>query len=384
MSPTRLPVPSGRAPGWRWCLAVLLASVLGALLLVPAGAAAAQGDRTLVGGALMVSDPIGGDLRALGGRVVLATAIDGDAFVAGGNVQVGGELAHDLTVLGGKLTLTGQIGGDARVFGGSVDIAPTGALAGDLFVIGGRVYLDSTVAGNVRVVAGRLELGPSARIGGTLRYHAGSGVVRHPDAVVGPGASDGAPGIADPERSSGSPGDPGAGSAAATSNRESGWFGEWFSAWNLMWVLLAALVAAVAPRLAQRVGADLVDRTGLSLVSGVGVFVIVPALALLFAITIIGIPVALVLAFGYALGLALAYVMGVVGLADRALRRWGGAAAASGPTLGWRVGAAAAAMAVFSALTAMSSWAGLLAFGTMLAGLGAWVLPWIGGRRTRA
>jgi hypothetical protein len=46
------------------------------------------------------------------------------------------------------------------------------------------------------------------------------------------------------------------------------------------------------------------------------------------------------------------------------------------------VGAAVLAMVVFAGLTAASSWAGVLAFGVMLAGLGAWVLPWFAaGRR---
>jgi hypothetical protein len=96
-------------------------------------------------------------------------------------------------------------------------------------------------------------------------------------------------------------------------------------------------------------------------------------LALLLLLTIIGIPLALIVAALYMAALPLAYVAAAVGLGDWALTRWQAARAA---VWGWRVGAATLALVLLNALGHVPWLGALLGFAVLLAGLGAMLLQW--------
>lgn len=72
-------------------------------------------------------------------------------------------------------------GGDVVRFGGSVNVAEGETIPGDVVVIGGTAHVMGTVGGDVVVVGGSLELGPKAMVdgdavvvGGSLRRDAGA------------------------------------------------------------------------------------------------------------------------------------------------------------------------------------------------------------------
>jgi hypothetical protein len=74
----------------------------------------------------------------------------------------------DVAVLGGNLDITGVIEGDAAVFGGN--IKNRGTIDGELHVIGGTVYLDSAsvVTGDISMVGGTVERHENAEVLGKV------------------------------------------------------------------------------------------------------------------------------------------------------------------------------------------------------------------------
>jgi hypothetical protein len=86
-------------------------------------------------------DTVDDDVTVQGGNAEIEGVIDGDLAVMGGIVEVSGLIDGDVAVFGGNLDITGTIDGDAAVMGGN--ITNRGIITGDLFVVGGTVRLDS-------------------------------------------------------------------------------------------------------------------------------------------------------------------------------------------------------------------------------------------------
>lgn len=161
-------------------------------------------DTYAAGGQLEVTQPAKGDLLLAGGQVSVTAAVGGDLSAAGGSVKVEGNVRDDLRVFGGEVTVRGDIGGDALIAGGRITITKDAVVSGDVFVVGSTITIEGRVRGNLRVegtevnllgtVDGSVEsrsqrlnfsasigrsatiaakqwyVGDRARIGGNLRY----------------------------------------------------------------------------------------------------------------------------------------------------------------------------------------------------------------------
>jgi hypothetical protein len=94
-------------------------------------------------------------------------------MILGGNhtYQAGETLSGELVIVSGTVLLEGgaYLAGSIYMLGGNLDI--NGEIAGDLSIIGGNGLLgpQARVGGNVNLAGGRLERSPSALIAGTLR-----------------------------------------------------------------------------------------------------------------------------------------------------------------------------------------------------------------------
>jgi hypothetical protein len=117
---------------------------------------------------LPASDTIDEDVTVTGGNARIDGVINGDLAVMGGRVEVNGMVDGDVAVLGGNLEIVGSIAGDAAVFGGN--IKNRGNIEGELHVIGGTVYLDSAsvVAGDISMVGGTVERHEDAQVLGKV------------------------------------------------------------------------------------------------------------------------------------------------------------------------------------------------------------------------
>jgi len=101
------------------------------------------------------------------------SSIVGNYYGAGDTVEIAGSVKSDVIVAGGNVIVSGAVGGDVIAAGGNIRI--TGPVGGNVRVVGGNVEIYGTVARNVMVGSGTLVIGESAKISGQIT--AGSGTM---------------------------------------------------------------------------------------------------------------------------------------------------------------------------------------------------------------
>lgn len=272
MSPRHRTVRSG--------IALLLALTL--VLSVVPGLAAAE-SRT--GGTVVVGpdETVRGDLDAFAGSIVVRGTVTGDVNAFGGDVFVaeGGRIGGDLNGAAGSIRIAGTVEG--TVAGGSGDLAVLeSGVVGALEAGAGTVTIDGTVRGDATVGAERLVVGSTGVIAGDLRYDAGE--------FVNDGTVEGRV-VRDEGISAGPQFEPVAGVGEVVL----GIYG--FLANLVLGAILLLLLPGFSSRVADRALSDPLRSGGVGLLALVGI----PVVLVLFAVTIIGIPITIVGAILFAI-----------------------------------------------------------------------------------
>ena len=249
-------------------------TVLALVGSLAAGPAIVAGEETRTGGTVIVEEgETVEDLTVAGGTVVIDGTVEGELRVVGGTVTIDGDV-EDLAVLGGDVRITGDVSGDLQIVGGNVWISETATVGGSVSVAAGSVTIDGTVQSDVEAGSGTITLGSSAVIDGDLSY-AGELDVAPGAEVRGETTRDPATAIGPAEYPDGL---------------------EWaIAAYALLLnLLLGAILLAIGPRFSLAVS----DRfTGTSLVSaGVGLLalIVIPLVLGALALSVLGLPLALV------------------------------------------------------------------------------------------
>jgi len=113
----------------------------------------------VVGGQVTVDQPGLKDLVVAGGNVLVKANVREDVLAAGGTVFVQGAVGGDVRIAGGNLVIGGTIGGDLVAGGGTVTLLDGSSVKGDVVIGGGDINLGGTVGGDVLVRGGRVRLG---------------------------------------------------------------------------------------------------------------------------------------------------------------------------------------------------------------------------------
>lgn len=319
--------------------------LLAVLLFIPAGASAAgiatfSADRSLIAGtpspgnssvagaSVIVAAPIGGDLSGVGGSLVVTAPVAGDALLVGGSVQSRAKIGGDLRVLGGSVAVEKPVSGDFFAIGASVD--DLGRIAGSTFVIGANVTLAGGVggpvtiyannvalagdfAGDIRIVAsGRVALAASTTVRGMFSYQA-------PEPAVIPASASLLGGVGYESTSF-------LASSELTHKLALASLGIFLVVRLLAALILAGLLAGLFPWLGEAVAARGASGSFrsilLTIFLGFAAFVAVPILALIFALTLIGIGLAILLGVCYALLALLSYLYAGILVGNLLARRF--------------------------------------------------------------
>jgi cytoskeletal protein CcmA (bactofilin family) len=129
-----------------------------------------DGDLYCAGQNITISGHITGDVLCAGQTVTLSGTVDGSARLAGQTVAISGDVKASATEMGQSLTLDGQgnIGRDASFFGQTV--AVNGKVGRDAVIGASSVSVNSAVGRNVTAWTNDLTVKNSATIGGFLTY----------------------------------------------------------------------------------------------------------------------------------------------------------------------------------------------------------------------
>ncbi len=251
----------------------------------------ATDDIIVAGADVTVRGRVAEDVIAAGGEILIDAMIGDDLRAAGGNITVRGAVASDVTVAGGRLYLARglTIGKHLMAAGGEVNI--DAEVAGDTSVAGSDIRLGGTFMGDVEVAGDDIAILPGARIAGDFTYRSLSEADIDPDAQID--------------------GDITFIRSDATDTIFGGAFasvgiGTLFFLIGL--VVLGAIHLLLFPNVARAVTRDMRDRPGRALLVGAAVFIGMPVLAFLLAISFIGFPVTIFIAGVFLAGLFAAYL----------------------------------------------------------------------------
>jgi hypothetical protein len=293
-----------------------------------------KGDQYLAGGAVDVHGRVEGDLTMAGGQAGLDGVVTGDVAAIGGIVHVGGVVGDDVRVLGGQVIVQGWVGDGLLVGGGEITLT-RGTMVGGDAILGGRRIVDlGDVGGNL------LAAGQYVEVAGDV---GGRTTIRADEVVIGPKArlsgdllvsSPNPPRIAEGAKIAGkvvldAPGAKGLWQRLREVLRA--------VAVQVGLLLVAWAWIAAAPRLSRE--AAVVEWRRLWMVPGIGVAVGfgLPLVAVLLALTVVGIPLAIGVAAVWALLLLAGYASTAICLGDwlRSRTKRGAPGATLGRTLLW-------------------------------------------------
>jgi cytoskeletal protein CcmA (bactofilin family) len=234
---------------------------------------------------------VGGSVNAAAGSVSVRGAVDGSVRVVGGTVSVEGTIGGDLVVVGGTATVEpgGTVRGSVTMHGGN--LTTQGTIGGDVTGNLERFEIDGPIAGDVSIRAGDVNLESAGSVEGDLSYVSGS------EADIASGAT--VAGTVDRQ-------------TIAPWGVDGSFRGRFFSPLvRTLWMLIAgAAVIGLAPRLASALDANM-RRPLPAAIIGLIALVAVPVIALLLAISVVGLPVGLILTGAYLAALYLSqYVVG--------------------------------------------------------------------------
>ncbi len=231
------------------------------------------GDAILAGGDVRFSGTAAGDYLGVGGKQTISGRIHGSVRAAGGEINLAAAVDRNATIVGGNIEVdsVAVVARNAYLAGGTIRVK--GTVQGALMASGGSVILNGVVGSNVEIAAGALRIGPQTRIAGNLRYRVPAGEVQ-----IDPAA-----------RISGTV-------TVLPVRRGPG----------ILHILLlfgflvaGAVVVAIAPRFAGDAAEILRARPGRSALFGLCALILVPVVAVIAAVTIIGIPLALLMTAVY-------------------------------------------------------------------------------------
>jgi len=259
------------------------------------------GDVFSAGQSVVVEDTVPGDALLTGGDVRFDGLIVGEYFGAGGDQTIDGRVENSVRAAGGQVGLRGEVGRNVMVAGGRLEIGEEatvgrnaylaggqvevrGTIRGSLRVGGGEVTLNGPVSGDVEVEAERLRVGPDARIGGDLRYRVSEdegeeAFSMSPEAEVS-----------------------GTVTARPPRSPEGGGGETLFRVLRILaFVLAGSVVVALFPSASGAIGAEVRQRTLASLGVGLLLVILVPVTVGVVGLTVIGIPLAVMLAALFAI-----------------------------------------------------------------------------------
>lgn len=324
-------------------------------------------DLFAAGGSVTVSGQAVEDAHLAGFDLDIELDVAGNLYATGATVAIRSAIGRDLTAMGFSLrvTRTASVAGNARLMGGSLTI--DGPISGAVVALGGEVMLNGVISGDTHITAETLTFGPQARIDGNLSYSTPKEIAV-PERV----ASADRVRFTELQRS------------AAMREARDAWLAREFPVLPGFLSLLAGFLVTLAffvligaiflgfwPATIERLRQRSLQRSGLTLLTGVIGLSVLFGLIPISAITIIGIPLVPVVVLTLIVVWTLGYVFGayIVGL-----RLWNGFGGKEPELLG-RLAVLAAAVICFAVLNFIPVFGWLANFVIVLLGTGAIMAP---------
>lgn len=242
-----------------------------------------------------INSEVEGDVFCAGQTINITGKVHGDVICAGQTVNITGSVDGDVRIAGQTVIISSNVGGNATIAGQTFTLAPEASIEGDITlgsekgVFNGTVGRDIAVGGSNVIIANKvgrdikgnienLELTTSARVTGNINFTSEKDIVKVGGAEVGGKVT----------RSDLSEED---------KSNDGGMFAfgiGWFIYWFLATLLIAMVLALLFPRMLQTLSDRAFPTPWKALLTGFLASIAIPTILILIAITVVGLPLALV------------------------------------------------------------------------------------------
>ena len=283
MKRRRIPMPVAQLAVAAVASSLLLVMLLALSSLLPryvmAGETITGDDATLPSGTIVSEDlyaagrnvTIDGsalrDVNAIAGEFTLNGLINGNLNLAARTVTINGPIGRSVRITAQNVTINSTIGGDAVIFAASVTIAPNATITGDLILATADSVVNGAVQGSVKGGSNDFEL--AGTVAGAVEVDSSNTTIPESTQVTRP----------DGNRFS-------FGKIAA--------YYRWFQ--FLAAIVSTIVIVMVLPGSTRSIAGSIRKTPFAALVTGITVFAILPIALLLLTITVIGIPLAMIVA----------------------------------------------------------------------------------------
>lgn len=339
------------------------------------------GDISGLAGNVFIDAEVAGSISLAAADITVSGSVGRDVSVAGANIEILADVYRDVDAAGADIRIAGRVNRNLAAGGALVMVEESATIGGNMDVAASEIrmagvgqgrfkgrartiIIEGTIAGDVELHSENVEIMPGAQIGGDL-------LVRGPNA---PRIAEGA-------------------SIMGTTTFEEGPFSEQRrgrgyrgpridvgpppvavgGAFAMASFVLGLLACLIAPRPVAGIADHFRARPWASGLLGLVLAAFLPillvAVFVFLAITVIGIPLGIILIFAFPFVLFLAYAFGAVALGDLIFNRSG-----NGMGLGMRVLSLFLVLAVIGALWVVPVLGFLLGLIVFFIGLGAWTL----------
>lgn len=127
---------------------------------------------------------IDGDVFLFANEVTVNATISGDLIVFAGQADIQGSVRDDLRVVAGQLNLNAAIGDDVSLAAGQIDISEDTKINNSFIAAAGRVRFDGQAEKDVTIFAGSVDIFPHATIAGNLNLELGQPPVINSQAQI--------------------------------------------------------------------------------------------------------------------------------------------------------------------------------------------------------
>lgn len=248
-------------------------------------AQALKGDFYGLGSTVTLSGPAEHDVYLGGSSVTVNGLVAEDLVIAGGSVQVHSEIGDDLRVIGGEVTLGGEVKGDVVVVGGTFTVLSTAHVDGDILFFGGTLIVEGDVDGTIHGYAQTARINAAVR--GDLMVTTSHALILSDQAHVTGNVSYTSPTELSRAQGAVIEGEVHRLDAASTPTEGSA-RGLVFAALGLLF-LAASLFVLVRAKVEWFVR-EAYARPGQNGLIGLAVFILLPFVALILCISVVGIP----------------------------------------------------------------------------------------------
>lgn len=255
---------------------------------------------------LRQSDTIEGDIFIFAADVKIYGQVKGSAFIVGSNIKITGDVAEDVFVIGGDVEISGDVSGDTRIFAGNIglsgafvgmvdafgaDMDLSGLFSGAVNVAGADITASGEFLEDVKIRAKTVTLASGASFAKDVSYTAKESFIEEDVIIVGNLNEI-------------------IGEEALAKAKEAKGPGIWtfiiFWSITLVGIIIVGLVlGAIFPKFVKGVTSSVYEDFLGNLGWGVLVFLLTPLAIFIMLITIIGVPLAVLTAITYGVGLYL-------------------------------------------------------------------------------